>query len=66
MSVPRAAQAFHVCGNLYKKRGGFGGVFPNAWHLRFFAATKEGILMYFDEPDPANAHVSTGLFIAHT
>lgn len=37
-----------VAGLLYKKRGGFGKMMPNAWQYRFVAITKEGYLLYFD------------------
>ena len=37
-----------IAGLLYKRRGGFGKIMPNAWQYRFFLITKEGILLYFD------------------
>lgn len=37
-----------VAGLLYKRRGGFGKMMPNAWQFRFFAITKDGVLLYFD------------------
>lgn len=36
-----------ISGLLYKKRGGFGKMMPNAWQYRFFTLTKEGILSYY-------------------
>lgn len=41
-----------IAGLLYKKRGGFGKMMPNAWQYRFFTVTKEGILQYFDTEIP--------------
>lgn len=41
-------QTPEVAGLLYKRRGGFGKFAPNAWQYRFFAISKEGVLLYFD------------------
>lgn len=43
-----------ISGLLYKRRGGFGKMMPNAWQYRFFTISKEGILSYYDTdlPEP--------------
>ncbi len=41
-----------ISGLLYKKRGGFGKIMPNAWQFRFFAISKDGILSYYDTDKP--------------
>lgn len=41
-------QTPEIAGLLYKRRGGFGKFAPNAWQYRFFAISKEGVLLYFD------------------
>lgn len=41
-----------LSGLLYKRRGGFGKIMPNAWQYRFFALSREGILQYFDTEIP--------------
>lgn len=46
-----------IAGLLYKKRGGFGKMMPNAWQYRFFTITKDGVLQYFDTEMP-DAEVS--------
>jgi len=37
-----------ITGLLYKRRGGFGKIMPNAWQFRLFILSKEGILAYYD------------------
>mmetsp|Transcript_31774 Transcript_31774/g.53593 ORF Transcript_31774/g.53593 Transcript_31774/m.53593 type:complete len:688 (-) Transcript_31774:254-2317(-) len=37
-----------MTGLLYKKRGGFGKMMPNAWQYRLFILSKSGILTYYD------------------
>lgn len=37
-----------LAGLLYKKRGGFGKMMFNSWQYRFFAISKDGLLIYFD------------------
>ncbi len=46
-----------VSGLLYKKRGGFGKIMPNAWQYRYFTISREGMLCYYDTevPDAAMA-----------
>lgn len=41
-----------ISGLLYKRRGGFGKMMPNAWQFRFFSISKEGVLSYFDTEMP--------------
>lgn len=41
-----------IAGLLYKRRGGFGKIMPNAWQYRFFTVSKEGVLYYFDTEVP--------------
>jgi cell division septation protein DedD len=41
-----------LSGLLYKRRGGFGKIMPNAWQYRFFTLSKEGVLQYFDTEMP--------------
>jgi hypothetical protein len=41
-----------ISGLLYKKRGGFGKMMPNAWQFRFFSISKDGMLCYFDTDKP--------------
>jgi hypothetical protein len=41
-----------LSGLLYKRRGGFGKIMPNAWQYRFFTISKDGILQYFDTEIP--------------
>lgn len=48
-----------ISGLLYKRRGGFGKMMPNAWQYRFFAVTKDGILLYFDTEIPDVEHLET-------
>jgi hypothetical protein len=48
-----------ISGLLYKRRGGFGKMMPNAWQFRFFAVTKDGILLYFDTEIPDVEHLET-------
>jgi len=37
-----------ITGLLYKRRGGFGKMMPNAWQFRLFVLSKEGVLAYYD------------------
>lgn len=46
-----------ISGLLYKRRGGFGKMMPNAWQFRFFAVTKDGVLLYFDTEIPDLDHL---------
>lgn len=48
-----------ISGLLYKRRGGFGKMMPNAWQYRFFAVTKDGVLLYFDTEIPDVEHLET-------
>lgn len=48
-----------ISGLLYKRRGGFGKMMPNAWQYRFFAVTKDGALLYFDTEIPDVDHLET-------
>lgn len=41
-----------ISGLLYKRRGGFGKMMPNAWQFRFFSISKDGVLSYFDTEMP--------------
>jgi hypothetical protein len=41
-----------LSGLLYKRRGGFGKIMPNAWQYRFFTLSKDGVLQYFDTEMP--------------
>src|SRR5690349_14458147 len=43
---------YDIFGMLYKRRGGFGKMMPNAWQYRFFAVSKDGLLCYFDTENP--------------
>lgn len=44
-----------IAGLLYKRRGGFGKIMPNAWQYRFFVITKEGVLLYFDTAEEGHS-----------
>ncbi len=46
------ADSPELSGLLYKRRGGFGKIMPNAWQYRFFTISKDGILQYFDTEIP--------------
>jgi hypothetical protein len=39
-----------MSGFLFKRRGGFGKMMPNAWQLRYFVLT-DGFLLYYDTKD---------------
>jgi hypothetical protein len=44
-----------IVGVLYKKRGGFGKMMPNAWQYRLFMLSKCGVLTYYDPEVAADA-----------
>lgn len=44
-----------IAGLLYKRRGGFGKIMPNAWQYRFFVITKDGVLLYFDTAEEGHS-----------
>lgn len=49
-----------ISGLLYKRRGGFGKMMPNAWQFRFFAVSKDGVLSYFDTDMPGQLEGENG------
>lgn len=50
--IEEMADSPELSGLLYKRRGGFGKIMPNAWQYRFFTISKDGILQYFDTEIP--------------
>lgn len=44
-----------ITGYLYKRRGGFGSLMPNAWQHRLFMISRDGVLSYFDNESSGGA-----------
>ena len=45
-------ESVEISGLLYKRRGGFGRMMPNAWQQRIFFISKQGYISYYDSENP--------------